>query len=308
MTTSPADVTVYVDGKRIGTTPIEDVEVSIGKHKVKLSKEGYEDKVITRTFGEKTMVLNETLTESLKDQWSLYTSGSKKIFTVNGVSFDMIHVEGGTFCMGATKNIDSEASDNESPTHNVTLSDFYIGKTEVTQGLWYVVMGTFPSCCRGNSLPVERVSWHDCQKFIKKLNKMTGMAFRLPTEAEWEYAARGGNRSRGYKYSGSNNVDAVAWYGGNSNSTTHPVATKMANELGIYDMSGNVSEWCNDCYGYYSSNAQTNPKGVVSSAYRVCRGGYWDNSTKYCRSANRLSNVPDYRNYGIGFRIVLPVK
>ena len=309
VTTSPADVTVYVDGKRIGTTPIEDVEVSIGKHKVKLSKEGYEDKVITRTFGEKTMVLNETLTESLKDQWSLYTSGSKKIFTVNGVSFDMIHVEGGTFCMGATKNIDSEASDNESPTHNVTLSDFYIGKTEVTQGLWYVVMGTFPSCCRGNSLPVERVSWHDCQKFIKKLNKMTGMAFRLPTEAEWEYAARGGNRSRGYKYSGSNNVDAVAWYGGNSNSTTHPVATKMANELGIYDMSGNVSEWCSDWYGGYNCNAQTNPKGATSGDGRVCRGGSWDINLMYiCRSTERGGMTPRDKDLAIGFRLALPVK
>ena len=308
----PSGASVYIDGKMIGFTPIENKKVSLGTHRVKLSKEGYEDKVFRHTFDGKSIILTETLTEKSKRQEpqsiSVTFSDYRKTFTVNGVSFDMMPVAGGTFRMGATKSEDSDADEWESPIHDVTLSDYYIGKTEVTQALWHAVMRNNPSKFLSDNRPVESVSWNDCQEFIRKLNAKTGMNFRLPTEAEWEYAARGGNKSRGYKYSGSNNIDAVAWYEGNAKSKTHPVGTKQPNELGIYDMSGNVWEWCNDCYGYYSSNAQTNPKGVVSSAYRVCRGGYWDNSTKYCRSANRLSNVPDYRNYGIGFRIVLPVK
>ena len=315
VTTSPADVTVYVDGKRIGTTPIEDMEVSIGKHKVKLSKQGYEDMVITRTFGEKPVVLNETLMEKTQQQTSQMsqpshssTIGGRRTFTVDGVSFDMMPVSGGTFRMGATKSMDSDADDDESPLHDVTLSDYYIGKTEVTQALWRTVMGTYPSEFRGDNLPVERVSWNDCQEFIRKLNAKTGKDFRLPTEAEWEYAARGGNRSRGYKYSGSDNIDAIAWYDGSSNSKTHPVATKQANELGIYDMSGNVWEWCSDWYGPYGSNAQTNPKGAASGISRVNRGGSWDRNPRLCRPAIRNGYSPGYRFDDVGFRLALPVK
>ena len=226
-------------------------------------------------------------------------------FTVNGVSFEMVRVEGGTFRMGATAEQEDEAWDDEMPVHSVTLSSYYIGKTEVTQALWQAVMGSNPSRSRGADLPVENVSWDDCQEFIRKLNSMTGQNFRLPTEAEWEFACRGGNNSRGYKYSGSNNLGSVAWYDGNSGGKTHSVATKSPNELGIYDMSGNVWEWCSDWYGDYSSDAQTNPKGPVSGSYRVGRGGSWFSRVRDCRSSIRFNNNPTNRNNNLGLRLAL---
>ena len=230
---------------------------------------------------------------------------SSQSFTVNGVSFDMMYVKGGTFTMGATSEQGSEADSDEKPTHSVTLSSFYICKYEVTQALWKAVMGSNPSSFKGDNLPVETVSWDDCQTFIRKLNAMTGKNFRLPTEAEWEFAARGGNNSRGYKYAGSNNIETVAWYDDNSGSKTHVVGTKSPNELGIYDMSGNVLEWCQDWKGSYSSASQTNPTGASSGSLRVLRGGSWNYDARSCRSSNRISNAPDYRCYYIGLRLVL---
>ena len=236
------------------------------------------------------------------------------IMTLNGnVIFKMIAVEGGTFKMGAQSsdsggdNYDSDAKDDESPVHDVTLSSYYIGETEVTQELWEAVMGSNPSDFSGYpQRPVEEVSWNDCQEFIKKLNKITGKNFRLPTEAEWEYAARGGNKSKGYKYSGSNTIGNVAWYSNNSSSRTHDVKTKQANELGIYDMSGNVNEWCHDWYGSYSSGSQTNPTGPSSGSVRILRGGNWRNDSWYCRvSYHRGSNYPDNGLKGNGFRLIL---
>ena len=226
-------------------------------------------------------------------------------FTVRGVSFEMVRVEGGTFRMGATAEQEDEAWDDEMPVHSVTLSSYYIGKTEVTQALWQAVMGSNPSRSRGADLPVENVSWDDCQEFIRKLNALTGQNFRLPTEAEWEFACRGGNNSRGYKYSGSNYIDNVAWYDGNSGDKTHPVATKLPNELGIYDMSGNVWEWCSDWWGDYSSGAQTNPKGPYDGSYRVQRGGGWNISAGYCRSSFRYYFNPTYRIGDLGLRLAL---
>ena len=228
-------------------------------------------------------------------------------FTVNGVSFDMIAVEGGTFTMGATSEQGSDAYDDEKPAHQVTLSSYYIGKTEVTQELWQAVMGSNPSYFSDTNLPVEKVSWDDCQTFITKLNSLTGKNFRLPTEAEWEYAARGGNKSQAYKYSGSNTLDDVAWYTDNSNSTTHPVGTKAPNELGIYDMSGNVWEWCSDWYGSYSSSAQTNPIGPNSGSLRVFRGGSWSNYARNCRVSNRNYGYPTFRGSNFGLRLALDV-
>ena len=231
--------------------------------------------------------------------------------SVNGVSFTMIAVEGGTFNMGAQStnpdgaNYDSDADSEESPVHSVTLSDYYIGETEVTQELWQAVMGSNPSNFLGNQKPVERVSWNYCKEFIEKLNNLTGKNFRLPTEAEWEYAARGGNKSQGYKYSGSNNVEDVAWYEDNSNNVTHHVKTKSPNELGIYDMSGNVWEWCEDWYGNYSSEAQTNPTGPSSGPGRVLRGGSWFNLAMVSRVSRRSYESP-YGTYGdIGLRLAL---
>ena len=229
-------------------------------------------------------------------------------FNVNGVSFDMAEVEGGTFTMGATEEQGSDVSDNEKPAHQVMLSPYYIGKTEVTQELWEAVMGSNPSFFSGNkNRPVENVSWDDCQVFINKLNRLTGKRFRLPTEAEWEYAARGGKKSKGYKYSGSNTIDAVAWYDTNSAGTTHPVASKAPNELGLYDMSGNVWEWCSDWYGksYYEESPEPNPTGPKVGTLRVKRGGDWYFSANKCRVSYRNSNSQHYQTSENGLRLVL---
>ena len=224
-----------------------------------------------------------------------------KEYTVGGATFKMIRVEAGTFRMGSTSG-DSD----EQPVHNVTISkDYYIGETEVTQELWMAVMGTNPSYFTSDSqLPVEKVSWNDCQTFITKLNSLTGATFRLPTEAEWEFAARGGNKSQGYTYSGSNTIDNVAWYSGNSSSKTHVVKTKSPNELGIYDMSGNVWEWCQDWYGSYSSAAVTDPQGASSGSNRVSRGGGWNSNATYCRCTYRYYNTPTNTYSSLGLRLV----
>ena len=227
-------------------------------------------------------------------------------FTVNGVSFKMVYVEGGTFTMGATAEQSDEAGISEKPAHQVTLSSYSIGKTEVTQELWQAVMGSNPSYFTGNlQRPVERVSWNECQEFITQLNQMTGKNFRLPTEAEWEYAARGGNKSQGNKYSDSNTVDDVAWYTSNSNSTAHPVGEKSSNELGLYDMSGNVWEWCQDWSGSYSNEAQTNPTGPSTGSKRVIRGGCWHNVSWDCRVSYRSSYTPTKSDEYVGLRLAL---
>ena len=231
-------------------------------------------------------------------------SYNEQTFRVKGVEFKMIKVEGGTFSMGATSEQGSNAYDDEYPVHSVTLSDYYIGETEVTQELWEAVMGSNPSEFTGNNQrPVESVSWDDCQKFLKKLNRLTGKEFRLPTEAEWEYAARGGKYSRGYKYSGSNNADEVAWYDRNSGSKTHPVKTKKANELGLYDMSGNVWEWCNDRYGDYQGYSQTNPTGPSEGGDRVRRGGSWSGYDGIVRVSYRRGYFPNCASYIYGLRL-----
>ena len=218
----------------------------------------------------------------------------------------MVYVEGGTFTMGATKEQGHDVESYEKPAHQVTLSSYYIGKYEVTQELWQAVMGKNPSGFKGDARrPVERVSWDDCQEFITKLNRLTGKRFRLPTEAEWEYAARGGKWSRDYKYAGSNNLDAVAWYDGNSANTTHPVGQKSSNELGIYDMSGNVYEWCLDWWGDYSSAPQMNPTGPVSGYFRLCRGGGWHYDARYCRVLRRGNLLPSNSSNTLGLRLAL---
>ena len=250
-------------------------------------------------------IITDTGGVTFESETRTFKTNNPNTFTVKGVSFEMVYVEGGTFDMGATSEQGSDADDEEYPVHRVTLSDYYIGKYEVTQELWEAVMGSNPSKFKGAQNPVERVSWNYCQEFVSRLNWLTGMTFRLPTEAEWEYAARGGNKSRHYKYSGSGNIDDVAWYDDNSGDKTHPVGTKTANELGIYDMSGNVFEWCSDGSGGYSAGAQTNPQGPSSGSHRVVRGGDWYNGAWSCRVSNRYDFDPSYSYNNGGLRLVL---
>ena len=234
-----------------------------------------------------------------------YSAIKVETFYVNGLSFEMVYVEGGSFDMGATTEQGSDTEYDEIPVHSVTLSGYYIGKCEVTQELWEAVMGSNPSNFKGAQNPVESVSYNDCQEFISRLNSLTGKNFRLPTEAEWEYAARGGNKSGHYKYSGSNNIFDVAWHGDNIGYNTHAVGTMTGNELGIYDMSGNVWEWCSDWYGSYRAGAQTNPQGPSSGSNRVHRGGSWDSSARNCRVSNRSSGDPGGSYFNYGLRLVL---
>lgn len=287
---------VYIDGVKRGVTPLS-ISLSYGNHEVELHRAGKTTK--------KSIAVSQSGSESslhlafgLSPQWKAGISPSTK-HVLQQLVDNMVKVEGGIFSMGSTEGYD------EKPVHQVRLSDFCIGKYEVTQDEWEAVMGTNPSHFKGVNKPVECVSWNDCQEFIKKLNKLTGLQFRLLTEAEWEYAARGGNKSKGYKYSGRNIIGNVAWYWDNSNQKTHPVGTKAPNELGIYDMSGNVWEWCSDWYSssYYSSSPANNPTGPATGSPRVLRGGSWGSSADDCRVAYRLSNYPDSRNYYLGFRL-----
>ena len=360
---TPTDADIYIDGTKVGTTPMLLPECLIGQHTIKISKPGHSDYTTTINLDESaTQDINcrlesgRPITITAPEGADIYIDNQKaattryegnlaygdhtiyaaqagkktdvrtlnvpmgsgalqtinlafmeaKTFTVKGVQFTMMPVEAGTFTMGATSEQVNPYGD-EKPTHQVTLTNnYYIGQTEVTQALWKAVMGSNPSNFKGDNRPVEKVSWNDCQTFITKLNKRTGQNFRLPTEAEWEYAARGGKKSQGYQYSGSNNLNEVAWYTDNSSSHTHDVATKRPNELGVYDMSGNVWEWCQDWYGSYSSTSQTNPTGPTSGwSYRVFRGGRWYDGARNCRSSNRSGNSPGGTYGDVGLRLVL---
>ena len=305
----PFGADVYIDGNKVGQSPRVFNGIMVGNHKVEIKKDGYgtESKTVN-ILESQTATLSGVLTTNASSSVAsgASLSGNTIIIPVkDGISIDMIRVEAGTFTMGATTEM-KDPWDDEKPTHQVTLTnDYYIGKYEVTQALWKAVMGKNPSNFKGDNLPVEEVSWNDCQKFISKLNSITGKTFRLPTEAEWEYAARGGKKSRGYQYSGSNNLSDVAWYTDNSGSKTHTVGSKQANELGIYDMSGNVYEWCQDWKGSYSSSSQVNPTGDNSGSGRVSRGGCWSITAWNCRSSYRGSLTPGYRDGDLGLRLVL---
>ena len=291
----PFGADVYIDGKKVGQSPRVFNGILVGNHKVEIKKDGY-------GTDSKTVSILEGQTASLS---GVLTTHTITIPVKDGISIDMVRVEAGTFTMGATAEMEDPYGD-EKPTHQVTLTnDYYMGKYEVTQALWKAVMGNDPSWFKGDNLPVDSVSWDDCQEFISKLNRITGKTFRLPTEAEWEYAARGGNKSRGYQYSGSNNLSDVAWCDDNSGDKTHAVGTKQPNELGIYDMSGNVCEWCQDWYGSYNSSSQVNPTGDNGVPERVVRGGVWGSGAWNCRSSYRANFPPDDRYDGLGLRLVL---
>ena len=333
---TPSTATVLVDNKMVrGNNGVAKTTLPVGQHSFVVFCDGYESEEGTvKLKASAPSNLQITLTresvgvgianqQQSENQQSSNTyvasssnnsSGSLSVVSgsntisipvKNGISIEMVKVEAGTFMMGAT----SEMKDSygwEKPVHQVTLTnDYYMGKYEVTQALWEAVMDSNPSNSKGDNLPVETVSWNDCQDFISKLNSMTGRKFRLPTEAEWEYAARGGKKSRSYQYSGSSNISDVAWYDENCGSTTRAVGTKRPNELGIYDMSGNVWEWCHDWYSSYSSLSQMNPIGAISGACRVRRGGSWDNSVWYSRSSSRSYDTSDYSRINLGLRLAL---
>ena len=286
--------TLYIDDNNNGTASGTRF-LKTGSHNIKLNSDGYEP------FSQSIQVNPSSR--------SFYFTMKKKENQlspiIQNLINNMVRVEGGTFTMGATSEQKKDISTDEKPKHQVTLSSFSIGKYEVTQEEWEAVMGSNPSSFKGAKRPVETVSWNDCQEFIRKLNVMTGKQFRLPTEAEWEYAARGGSKSNGYKYSGSDNLDHVAWYDEHSVSMTHDVGQKSPNELGLFDMSGNVWEWCQDWHGKYNSGNQTNPSGPSSGSYRVNRGGSWRNNVRYCRVSNRDLDSPSCTRGTLGFRLAL---
>ena len=337
---SPSTATVLVDNKMVrGSNGVAKTTLPVGQHSFVVFCDGYESEegtvklkasapsnlqiTLTKETIEESSV-NETSQRSQKrvnqqaevnlsqptitNQVTSSVASNSNTISISvkdGVSIDMVKVEAGTFMMGATSEMKNPDID-EKPVHQVTLTnDYYMGKYEVTQALWEAVMGSNPSKYKGDNLPVESVSWNDCQEFISRLNSLTGRKFRLPTEAEWEYAARGGKKSRSYQYSGSSNISDVAWYDENCGSTTRAVGIKRPNELGIYDMSGNVWEWCHDWYSSYSSLSQMNPIGAISGACRVRRGGSWDNSVWYSRSSSRSYDTSDYSRINLGLRLAL---
>lgn len=234
------------------------------------------------------------------------------VFDVNGVSFKMKPVKPGTFTMGSP-NTEMGRGTNEGPQHEVTISkEYWIAETQVTQELWEAVMGSNPSYFKGDpQRPVEQVTWNDCQAFIAKLNELTGKKFRLPTEAEWEFAAKGGTLSHGTMFPGcasplqGGKPKEFIWYTSNSDGTTHPVKQKKPNELGLYDMGGNVAEWVNDFYSAYSSAPVTDPTGPASGSFRVYRNGSYVDAVSNCRCCYRYPAQPTYKKTFIGLRLAL---
>ena len=310
----PFGADVYVDGKKLGQSPRVFNGLLVGNHQVEVRKDGYATNKKSVMISEgQTASISGTLSSNTASSSNGYASSSSvssgsnviSIPVRNGITIEMVKVEAGTFMMGATSEMQNPY-DDEKPVHQVTLTnDYYMGKYEVTQALWQAVTGKNPSKFKGDNLPVERVSWNDCQVFIRNLNNMTGRKFRLPTEAEWEYAARGGKKSRGYQYSGSSNISDVAWFDDINGNKKHPVGTKQANELGLYDMSGNVWEWCQDRYGSYSSKKKKNPTGAIMGVYRVFRGGRWGANERIGRTSCRSYCTPDFSYFNLGLRLAL---
>lgn len=279
---------IYIDDIYVGTSPFI-ISLSLGKHIVKTKFKG--------KFICETIIVTE-------DKGSINVEMNfDKVYYVNNVSFKMLPVSAGRFEMGATTEQKEGADADEYPVKSIFVDDYYIGQTEVTQELWEAVMGNNPSNNKAPHKPVENVSWNDCQNFIRKLNKLTGDNFRLLTEVEWEYAARGGNKSQGYKYSGSNDIDNVAHYKDSSREQTNEVKTKQPNEIGVYDMSGNVWEWCSDLYDSYDK--EKSGEASTDVCKRVLRGGSWRNNANGCRVSNRACNNQVYGNSDCGFRLAM---
>lgn len=284
--TSDQDSTlVYIDNEKEGVAPLK-IWLKYGSHNIKLQR------------GALTTIETIEVAHGGSKDYSFTLSN-----TVDPFEGQLVFVKGGTFKMG---DLSGDGSREETPVHQVTVNDFYMGKFEVTQSQWESIMGSNPSHFNGcPNCPVERVSWIDVQEFLVKLNELTGKSYRLPTEAEWEYAAKGGSKSRGFLYSGKNNVNFVAWYSGNSGNKTNPVGQKEPNELGIYDMSGNVWEWVNDWFDYYTETPKDNPTGPDNGDGRIVKGGSWFGHAGGNRVSCRGSDEPVNKRSYIGFRIVV---
>jgi len=293
---NPVDATVKISGEGLPSYEFEGIkslkEVPVGTYTVTIQKNGFKT-------AEEVLTLERD--ETLERNFTL-EKGRVGVDFTNSIGMEFVYVEAGSFQMGS-----NDGGSNQKPVHKVEISKgFYMGKYEVTQGQWEAVMGSNPSYFKGRNLPIEKVSWNDVQSFVQKLNqKENKELYRLPTEAEWEYSARGGNQSRGYTYAGSNEINEVAWSTENSGNKTHKVGTKAPNELGIYDMSGNVWEWCQDWYGrsYYSQSSIKDPKGPNNGERKVSRGGSWTNDSFGVRVADRYSLEPTSKYNGIGFRL-----
>ena len=309
---SPVDAMIWIDNEHKGSTPMVFNKILVGEHRVRIAKDGftYHEQLLSIEDGQDKYIsysLNQAdgVVHSNMPARSL-VSAETHSFSVKDVAFTMVKVKAGTFIMGATAEQLDDMNDNEIPIHQVSISDFYMGQTEVTQALWQAVMGDNPSSFPSNpSNPVENVSWEDCQTFVRKLNQLTGQTFRLPTESEWEFAARGGADTIDYKYAGDSIPNNVAWFVGNSLATTHIVAMKAPNQLGLYDMSGNVCEWCQDWYGSYEMSNQKDPKGPATGSYKVYRGGSWYFDARYARVSQRNYHTSTFSNYNIGLRLAL---
>ncbi len=306
---TPSGAAIWLDGKNTGKTTPEILSgLSADKHTVVLKLLGFQE------YSQSVIVVssrqsecNVTLTKYLDSAKSSVSQNYTE--TDLGINMKMVYVAGGSFMMGATLEQGWDVKADEIPVHQVNLSGYYIGAFEVTQGQWKKVMGSNPSYFRkGDNYPVESVTRDEAQAFCRKLSRRTGKKYILPTEAQWEYAARGGNKNEETKYSGSNNIDLVAWHEGNSGASTHPVGMKRPNVLGLYDMSGNVCEWCSDWYGEYSEASQTNPMGPVGDCNQVMRGNGWRFDVEDCRVSSRSYATPGrYRD--VGFRVVcLPLE
>lgn len=299
---TPVGAEVYIDEISVGKTPMSFSKLIPGKHKVTIKHEGYYDfESSIDVTDNKVAIIDEVLAKSC----DINRSREKIDITTKGVSFSLIKVEGGSFQMGGTPE-QGKAKTDEFPVHRVILSDYYIGETEVTNELWSVIMGTNPSIIFSQpDQPVNNVTWYDCQKFVNRLSSLTGLHFALPTEAQWEFAARGGNKSRNYKYSGGNKMEEVGWFKGNSGGSLKSVKQLKPNELGIYDMSGNVYEWCSDWYGLYKSTDLSDPRGPESGTQKVNRGSSAGEKDALMRVACRFNNSPNSKYQAMGLRLVL---
>lgn len=315
---SPTTASVLVDNKFVkGTNGIAETTLPIGQHSYIVACDGYESEegMIKLKASAPSTIQISLLKESVSNN-GISENNNQHIENINEttdndsvvnllekLNNDMVYIEAVEFTMGATKEQKGEANSDEKPAHPVVLNCFYLCKYEVTQELWEAVMGDNPSHFKGKNLPVENVSWDDCQKFIMKLNELTGKKYRLPTEAEWEYAARGGSNSMHYKYSGGNSLEYVSWYFHNSMDKTHTVGMMIPNELGLYDMSGNVWEWCQDWYGSYGKKTAYYPTGPIKAYNKVFRGGGYDNGNTYCRCSYRNGTAPQNKFKNLGLRL-----